>query len=246
MEVSDAFRLFFKGLARHAPGTDPATLRALGACDLPERPVVYDLGAGTGSSTLVLVEELQAGVVAVDLMEESLQALQTRAERRGIDSLVTTLQADFMKLDIEPESVDLIWSEGAIYSVGWEAGLLSWRRHLRRGGFLVASDCVWLTDEPADEAAEFWAHEYPGMSTTQDHLERARDAGFDIVETFELPRDAWADYYGPLRQRAALVLGSDAAEDMQEVARGVTEEIRIWEEHGHAWNYVFFVLRRPA
>jgi serine/threonine-protein kinase HipA len=245
MEVSDAFRLFFKGLARHAPGSDESTLRALNACDLPESPVVYDMGAGTGASTLVLAESLQSKVVAVDLLDESLEALRLRAERRGIDDLVETRTVDFSELDIEDGSVDLIWSEGAIYHLGWAEGLRTWRPLLKQGGYLVASDCVWLTDDRPDEAVDFWAEEYPGMTTTQAHIERARDAGFEVVETFELPRDAWADYYGPLRQRAALVLGSDAADDMQEVAEGVSEEVRIWEEHGHTWNYVFFVLRRP-
>lgn len=245
MEVTDAFRLFFKGLARHAPGTDEATLRALEACEgLPDHPVVYDMGAGTGAATLVLAEELEATVIAVDQLSESLEALATRAERRGIEDYVETLEEDFTDLDIEPGTVDLIWSEGSAYAAGWKDALDSWRPHLKPGGYVAATDCVWLTDERPPEAVEFWATEYPEMTTTQERIERARDAGFDVVETFELPREAWADFYGPLRQRMVLVQGSEAADDMQDVAEEVAEEVQIWERYGDAWNYVFFVLRR--
>lgn len=244
MPPNDAFLLFFRGLARHAPGSDEATLRALAECELPTDPVVYDFGAGTGSSTLLLAEQLQSKVRAVDQLPRSLEELQVRAERRGINEWVETVEADFNNLDLEPKSVDLIWSEGVIYMPGWDAALRDWRPYLREDGYLVVTDAVWVTDERPAEAVEFWSHEYPDMTTVPELAQKARDAGFDVVDTFELPRGAWADYYGPLAQRAALVLSSDPADEMREIAETVQTEIRIWEEHGHAVNYVFFVLRR--
>lgn len=244
MSVSDAFLLFFKGLARNAPGDDVSTLRALEACDLPDHPVAYDLGAGTGSATLVLAEHLQTVVHAVDQIDQSLEALRTRAERRGIAELVETSEADFMLLDLEPESVDLIWCEGAIYSVGWKDALTGWRTWLRPRGYLVVSDAVWATDDPPEEALQFWSREYPEMSTATALSALAREHGFEVVETFAAGPQAWAEYYEPLAQRVALVLSSNAAPEMQSVAEAVNEEIRMWEEYGEAVDYQFFVLRR--
>ena len=244
MTANDAFLLFFRGLARHAPGADEATLRALELCELPDAPVVYDFGAGTGSSTLVLAEALQSEVVAVDLLARSLDEAVTRAERRGIEEWVETLQGDFMELDIEPGSVDLIWSEGAIYSVGWERALEAWAEHLTDGGYLVASDAVWVDDRRPDDALEFWNREYPAMKTEDEIRALATSKGYEVVATFELPAHAWSDYYGPLAQRVALVDSSDPSDEMREVVDAVREEIDVWETHGHVVDYVFFVLRR--
>ena len=35
--------------------------------------------------------------------------------------------------------LDVIWLEGTIYTLGFEAGLAMWRRHLKSGGVLVAN-----------------------------------------------------------------------------------------------------------
>lgn len=243
--MSEAFSLFFKGLARHAPGTDDDTRRALEACELPSEPTVLDLGAGTGSSTLVLAEELAgAQITAVDLAESSLQTLSDRAERRGLDN-IETVEGDFMELDVEAESVDLIWSEGSVYAVGWESALAEWEPLLKPGGYLVVSDCVWVDDQRPEEAVAFWAEEYPAMTTPEALTEQARAEGFEVVETFELERIGWVDYYSPLRQRAQLFGSSETSDEMTEVIDLITRELEVFEAHGEHWNYAFFVLRKP-
>ncbi len=242
--VNDAFKLFFRGLARQAPGADAATLHALEHVELPDDPVIYDMGSGTGSSALVLAEELEQKVVAVDQMRESLDALKLRAERRGIESFIETIEADSLALELANQSVDLIWAEGSIYAMGWDRALGKWHKALAEGGWLAVTDCVWVTEDRPAEAVEFWENEYPGMATRDELVSRAEESGFEVVETFEMMRHAWADYYGPLRQRLALVESSEPAEDLRKVVDEVAEEIRIFEEYGHAWNYMFFVMRR--
>ena len=37
-------------------------------------------------------------------------------------------------------ALDLIWSEGAIYNIGFEQGVRDWRPFLKEGGVLVASE----------------------------------------------------------------------------------------------------------
>lgn len=244
MDLTDSFLLFFRGLARHAPGADDATLEALSHCDLPDAPVVYDLGAGTGSSTLVLAEHLQTKVVAVDQLERSLEEAATRAERRGIDEFVDTVVGDFMELSVEPESVDLIWSEGAVYAAGWSEALDYWHGLLKDGGYLVVTDCVWATDDRPAAAVEFWDREYPEMATVEDRTTGAREAGFEVVTTFPLPPHAWSQYYGPLAQRVALVDSSEPSDEMRVVVDAVRTEIEVWEAHGAAVDCVFFILRR--
>ncbi len=236
------FLLFFRGLARHAPGTEQATLRALRACDLPDDPVVWDLGAGTGASTLVLAEALDAPIHAVDLLAPSLEALATRAERRGLAG-VETHQVDALQLDLEPESVDLMWCEGAIYTMGWRAALEAWTPALKTGGHLVVSDAVW-GEAPTARTREFWASEYPGISTADEVVARADAAGFDMVEQFAIGADGWNEYYAPLLQRVTLVLDQSPSEELQKIAREVQREIEVYDRDPGGVDYTFFVMRK--
>jgi serine/threonine-protein kinase HipA len=241
-----AFKQFVRGLARHAPGSDEDTVHALEACELPDSPLIYDMGAGTGASTLVLAEELAergGEIVAVDQMTESLKTLTDRAERRGLTN-VRAVEGDFLSLDLDAESVDAIWAEGAIYAAGWDQALDAWIPATRPGGYIVASDVVWTTEDRPAEAVAFWESEYPAMTTAPELEELARGKGLEVVSRFELHRTGWLDYYGPIRQRAQLFGSSQTSEGMTQVVDAMTKEIEIFEAHGHAWNYVFLVLKR--
>ena len=101
-------------------------------------------------------------------------------------------------------SVDLLWSEGAIDFLGFEAGLRLWRPLLTPRGCLAASECSWLCADRPAEAAAFFHEGYPGMAGIQENIERTHAAGFDVIDHFTLPPEAWWDeYYTPLEQRMA-------------------------------------------
>ncbi|MGA0007109.1 MAG: class I SAM-dependent methyltransferase, partial [Burkholderiaceae bacterium] len=66
-----------KGNKRQGPGGDEQTKQALALSGLSRtKPsLVADVGCGTGCSTLVLAENLNASIVAVDLFEDFLLVL---------------------------------------------------------------------------------------------------------------------------------------------------------------------------
>jgi len=53
---------------------------------------------------------------------------------------------------------DLIWSEGAIYNIGFENGLKKWKDYLKAGCYLSVSEITWITQTRPEE---FWKAEYP-------------------------------------------------------------------------------------
>ncbi|MCP4121022.1 MAG: class I SAM-dependent methyltransferase [Bacteroidetes bacterium] len=48
------------------------------------------------------------------------------------------------KLPFEEEEFDVIWSEGAIYKIGYKKGVADWRRYLKPGGLLIVSEITWI------------------------------------------------------------------------------------------------------
>lgn len=244
----EAFFRLFSGLPRQGPGSDDSTREALRRLSgLPAAPRVVDLGSGSGRQTLVLARELGVPILAVDSHAPFLAELEAEAARQGLGHLVRTRCADFGQLGDPPGSYELLWSEGAIYALGWEEGLRRWRPLLSAGGRLAISEATWLTDTPSAEAVAFWREAYPSMGTVASNTAIAREAGYQVLGTFALPASAWMEeYYRPLRERMS-ALRTEAADNpaLSEVIASTAQEIEFYERYGDTYGYVFYLLGVP-
>ncbi len=240
-----AFFTLYDDLPRYGPGSDACTREALKRLPaLPPSPRVLDLGCGTGRQTLVLAEALRTRILAVDLHRPYLDVLERDARARGLDTLVEPRQADMGALDVPEGSVDLLWSEGAIYHLGFGPGLRRWRPLLARQGLAAVTECTWLTDSRPAEAARFWAEGYPTMGTTAHNRATAGAEGSTAHDTFTLPPSAWwEDYYAPLLQRVERLRPTADAE-LREVIAATEQEVDLYRRHGDTYGYVFYLLRR--
>ena len=63
-------------------------------------------------------------------------------------------------LPFQNEELDLIWSEGAIYNIGFERGMNEWNKYLKKGGFIAVSEASWFTSERPAEIEDFWMDAY--------------------------------------------------------------------------------------
>ncbi len=117
---------------RQGPGDVAETRRAIELSGLNKRQglKIADVGCGTGASTLVLAADLDAQIIAVDALPEFLEVLRLRAARAGLAERVTAVNASMDSLPFDAESLDAIWSEGAIYNMGFERVL---RRFMLNG-----------------------------------------------------------------------------------------------------------------
>jgi serine/threonine-protein kinase HipA len=237
---------FYAELPQQGPGRDGETLGVLGrfADRLPARPVVADLGCGTGRATLALAQQLpDATITAVDLSAAFCRRLEAEAARRGLSQRIRVRQADMAAPPLLPGSLDVLWCEGAAYVIGFAEALKLWRPLLKADGFAVISECTWLSDARPADVANFWAAAYPAMGTQADNIARAASTRYTVIDTHTLPTEAWDDYYAPMAQAItdgrAMHLGS------QFVAELDTERAVLAAGHG-SFGYVFYTMKpRP-
>ncbi len=91
----DEFQLLIdlhKNANRQGPGGDDATEKAIALADVDRNaPLkIADIGCGTGASTLVLANLLNAKITAVDFLQDFLDVLETRVQHGGVAEKITT------------------------------------------------------------------------------------------------------------------------------------------------------------
>jgi len=232
-----------RGLERQGPGDKDFSLRILGGLQgLPAKPRIADLGCGTGTVSLMLAEYFQSNVLAVDSASAFIAELKIRIRSRGLDHLITVIDADMGSLDWPDTSIDLLWSEGAAYNLGFEKALHLWRRLLVDGGKAVVSEMNWFTGEIPPPALTFWNAAYPTMGSENENMIRAEKAGFKVLKTQRLPSATWwSNYYGPLMKRIETI-GAVADPIMQSVIQETETEMDLFRQFSDLYGYTFYVL----
>ncbi len=233
---------------RQGPGDDAQTAWALRLSGLdPAAPLtVADIGCGTGASTLALARGLpQAHITAVDFLQPFLTELQQRTAAAGVAERVRPLHASMDALPLADAQFDLIWSEGAIYNMGFENGVQSWRRLLKPGGVLVASELTWTTQVRPPELHQHWTSEYPEVATAAEKLAVLERHGYSPLGYFVLPEACWLhNYYRPLQASFNDFLQRhNHSEAAQALVAEQQQEIALYQTYKAFFGYGMFVAK---
>lgn len=240
----DVLIALHRGLDRLGPGDDAFSHAVLdGLTGLPPDPDIADLGCGTGAGALLLARRFERPVIAVDDQQGFLDDMMARAEAAGCASLIDPRRADIAAPGIAPASLDLLWSEGAAYAIGFGRALRAWTPLLRPGGYALVSELTWFTDDPPEEARVYWADAYPEMGDEAINRARADAAGLIVRDVLRLPAAAWQrNYSDPLGVRLDATPGDPAwAQVMDECRR----EAELQRRFGGAFGYALYVLQAP-
>ena len=236
--------------ARQGPGGDDETRLAIALSGLAGRAGlrIADIGCGTGATALLLARDLDAHVTAVDFLPAFLERLDAAAATAGLSDRIATLAASMDALPFADAAFDAIWSEGAVYNMGFAAGVAAWRRILKPGGVLAVSELTWLTaTRPADLQAH-WDAEYPEVETASAKIAVLERAGYTVIGYFPLPERCWLDhYYRPMQARFDAFL---ARHGQSAAARAVVDaeraEIALYDRHRAFVSYGFYIARKTA
>ena len=244
MNTPNPIDLLFAGMDKLGPGDDSLSLYVLRSLPKHLFETVVDAGCGTGRQTFVLADELKAPIHAIDSYQPFLDRLRQRANEKGLAQLVRAHCMDMKDIPSVFPEIDLLWAEGAAYNIGFANALTSWAKAIRANGFAVISELCWLRDEIPDVVREFFRSGYPEMQSVEQNIATAEDAGFELFNTYRLPKDTWVkNYYDILEPRAkSLVSHSDVA--VREFAIETLEEIETFKVAEDSYGYVFYILRR--
>jgi SAM-dependent methyltransferase len=149
-------------------------------------------------------------------------------------------------LPFKDEELDLIWSEGAIYNIGFERGLNEWRKFLKPNSYIAVSEISWFTEERPTEINDFWNDAYPEIDTIPNKVAQMQKAGYIPVASFILPENCWTEhFYAPQVSAQEIFLkkhaGNKSAEDIIVSER---HEMALYHKYKAYYGYVFYIGKK--
>ncbi|WP_309085538.1 class I SAM-dependent methyltransferase [Chelativorans sp.] len=244
MTSSGAIDLLFGGMEKLGPGSDAETLRVLQHLPDNRFDLVVDAGCGAGRQTIVLARELRTPIHAIDSHQPFLDELDRLAQQAGVRSLIHAHRMDIGAIPERFSEIDLLWSEGAAYNIGFANALKNWASALRIGGIAVVSELAWLQDNPSRAASEFFRSCYPDMRAAPENVTTARELGYTVLDTHTLPQEAWIDRYYDVLEPRARALQDHEDDAVRHLAQQVSREIEVFRTSQGSYGYVFYVLQR--
>lgn len=238
---------YFSNLERQGPGSPEVTAKSLSFIEnLAPDSRIADLGCGTGGQTLVLARHAPGFIAGIDLFPGFIEILNRNAFQHNLNDRVVGRVGSMEDLPFKKEELDLIWSEGAIYNIGFERGMQEWRPFLKTGGYIAVSEACWFTDQRPAEIEEFWKEGYPGIDTIPNKIQQMQNAGYLPVASFVLPENCWTDeFYLPQKKVQEDFLkkhsGNTAALEFVEEER---REARLYAQYKQFYGYVFFIGKK--
>ncbi len=231
---------------RQGPGSEKVTEKALHLIGQKDFQNILDIGCGTGGQTLTLAKHLTGHITAVDLFTEFLAKLKARAIEQGLQSRISLLQASMETLSFEKDSFDLIWSEGAIYIMGFEKGINEWQKFLKPGGYIAISEICWITNDRPQEIQDYWQNNYAEIDTISNKIRRLEKAGFSPSAHFILSENCWLDnYYIPLQARHEEFLKKHHHKPkVQEIIDMEKQEFNFYKKYKDYFSYGFFIAKK--
>jgi len=238
---------YYSSVERQGPGSPEVTLKALSFVDnLDKESQIADIGCGTGGQTMVLGKHTKGEIRGLDLFPTFIDLFNSNAFNLNLQDRVKGIVGSMDNLPFDDKELDLIWSEGAIYNIGFERGLREWRKFLKKGGFVAVSEASWFTEERPIEIEKFWEDAYPGIDTIPNKVAQMQKSGYIPVASFILPDNCWIEhFYAPQVEAQEEFLkknsGNKAAEDFIANQR---YETQLYNKYKAFYGYVFYIGRK--
>lgn len=238
---------FFLNTERQGPGSPEITRKALSFIEpLADTSRIADLGCGTGGQTMVLAQHAPGSITGLDFFPGFVDQFNKNARELHLQDRVKGIVGSMDNLPFREEELDLIWSEGAIYNIGFERGLNEWRKYLKTGGYVAVSESSWFTEERPAEIHDFWMEAYPEIDTIPHKVTQIQKAGYIPVATFILPENCWTEhYFAPLVKARQIFLSQHAGNKTVEALMASQRyEAELYRKYKEFYGYVFYIAKK--
>lgn len=209
-EIKDTCR---KGLIKYL-------LKALSNIPQLEKPLILDIGCGTGVPTIAMADIYTGKIYAVDSDKKSLSHLKEKTDRLNLFSRITVIHSSVFDLKFTNIKFDIVLAEGLLNIIGFENGLQIVSRYIKDDGYFVIHD------------------EIKNHNKKLKIIERNQ---YKLLDSFELNEDIWwKDYYDELERK--ITAFSD--KNIRDLFKRELDEIEMYKKNPARFRSMYYILKK--
>lgn len=237
---------YFSNTERQGPGSSKETLKALSFINgLTQKSKIADIGCGTGGQTIVLGQNTPCEIIGIDSWQGFINQFNQNAQIKNLQDRVKGIVGNMENLPFQEGELDLIWSEGAIYNIGFNRGLSEWRKFLKQGGYIAVTENTWFTEERPTEIQEFWQKIYSEIDTIPNKVAQMQKAGYLPIATYILPETIWTDYYAwQTLRRKSFLKKHKGNKTVEEFVASQQYEADLYYKYKAYYGYMFYIGKK--
>jgi ubiquinone/menaquinone biosynthesis C-methylase UbiE len=247
MDGTEYFYELFEAIPRGGPGDNKSTQKAFKAIPKrPEQPFILDIGCGPGVQTIELAKLSKGRIIALDNHQAFLDKLINNARKEGLINCIVPTNISMLEMDFGENTFDIIWSEGALYFMGFQNGLRRCHQLLKKDGFLAVTELVYLVNNPPAPLIQYFGKVYPDIKPVKDNIDIIQNERFHLITNFTLPESSWLDcFYLPMEEELSRL---NRKYRSNRIALAIFEEmkneINLYKKFSDFYGYEFFVMQR--
>jgi len=233
-------------LERQGPGSPEMTIKALSFIDNHKNfDKVLDLACGSGGQTMVLANNITGKITGIDIIPELINVFNNNSKKLNLQERVNGIIGSMENLPFQKEDFDLIWSEGAIDTIGFEKGLTYWYGLLKKNGYVAVTCPSWFTNERPTEIEKFWSGFGIGLDKIADNISIMQKIGYVPIASFILSEKCWIDYFVSREIEDKKILEKHAGNEfVKAYVNNNKYEAELYSKYNQYYGYVFYIGKR--
>ena len=195
-------------------------LKAISVIPVIDKPLILDVGCGSGVPTLALAEKFNGNITAVDNDTKLINRLEEKVNELNLSDRISIVNSSFLDIEFDENLFDIIVAEGFLNIIGFEKGFLEIIKLLKTNGYFVIHD-------------EYRNHTHK--------IEFIESNNCKVLDSFRLDEHIWwNDYFKCLEKE----ISSQGNKEFLELFKTDLHEIELYKQDPSQFNSAYYVIER--